>query len=183
MAFPEDVLADDERIVLHLHPHWKMLFWPIVLAVFAVAAGTALVLITPWAWVQLVIFSVAFLIGVPFLLARLVKWKATHFVLTTHRVVTRSGVFSRTGRDVPLARINDVQFEHSLWERMLKCGTLIVSSASEHGQLTLRDIPGVERVQGALYQLVEQDHDRRAGWPQPDAHSASPFDPTSYYRP
>ena len=30
MAFPEDVLSDDERVVMHLHPHWKALIWPVI---------------------------------------------------------------------------------------------------------------------------------------------------------
>ena len=36
--------------------------------------------------------------------------------------------------------VNDVTFEHSsLLERLLRCGTLVVESAGERGQLVLRE--------------------------------------------
>ena len=56
---------------------------------------------------------------------------------------------------MPLSRLNDVSFEHNVIERMLGCGTLIVESAGERGQLTLSDIPKVEVVQRTLYRLSE----------------------------
>jgi hypothetical protein len=55
-----------------------------------------------------------------------------------------------------------VSFEHNIFERMLGCGTLVIESAGEHGQIVLKDVPHVERTHGTLYQLVEQD-DSRAG--------------------
>jgi uncharacterized membrane protein YdbT with pleckstrin-like domain len=76
-------------------------------------------------------------------------------------VLLRTGVLSRSGRDVPLGRINDVSFEHTLLERMLRCGTLTVESAGERGLIVLTDIPRVEAVQGTLYQLMEDDEFRR----------------------
>ena len=47
-------------------------------------------------------------------------------------------------------------------ERMLGCGTLTIESAGERGQSVLVDIPGVERVQTMLYELVEADHDKHS---------------------
>ena len=38
MAFPEDVLTEDEHVVLHLHPHWKALLRPVLILVLAAAA-------------------------------------------------------------------------------------------------------------------------------------------------
>ena len=39
MAFPEDVLTEDEHVVLHLHPHWKALIRPVVVLVAAIGRG------------------------------------------------------------------------------------------------------------------------------------------------
>ena len=58
---------------------------------------------------------------------------------------------------------NDITFQHSFVERLLGCGTLVVESAGERGQVTLADIPRVERVQRTLYELVESTDDRRLG--------------------
>jgi uncharacterized membrane protein YdbT with pleckstrin-like domain len=161
VGFPERLLAEDEEVILHLHPHWKVLVLPIVLflAVVGLASfGVAYIDIPAVRWV---IVAVAVGLLLWFCVRRAATWAATHFVITTHRVLLREGVLSRTGRDVPLARINDVSFEHSLLERMLGCGTLVVESAGERGQVVLRDIPRVEHVQGTLYRLVEEDADRR----------------------
>ena len=67
----------------------------------------------------------------------------------------RQGVFARSGRDVPLTRVNDVSFHHSLIDRLLGCGTLTIESAGEHGQVELPEVPRVEQVQREVYRLVE----------------------------
>ena len=162
MAFPERLLASDEDIVLHLHPHWKKLVVPIlVFLLVAGATGFAAATVNV-AGVQIALAVVAIALIGWFSIRPAIVWAATHFVVTTHRVLLRQGVLSRSGRDVPLARINDVSFEHSLFERMLGCGTLTVESAGERGQLVLADIPRVEYVQSTLYQLVEDDDERRS---------------------
>jgi uncharacterized membrane protein YdbT with pleckstrin-like domain len=84
-------------------------------------------------------------------------WRTTHYVFTNERVILRTGVFSRNGRDIPLGRVNDVSFSHGVVERMLGCGTLTIESAGERGQVVLTDIPQVEKTQSVLYELVEED--------------------------
>jgi hypothetical protein len=49
-----------------------------------------------------------------------------------------------------------VSFQHSLIERMLRTGTLMVESGGEQGQLVLKKIPRVEYAQNQLYRLVEE---------------------------
>jgi uncharacterized membrane protein YdbT with pleckstrin-like domain len=88
------------------------------------------------------------------------KWLTTRYVMTTRRVVTRTGVLSRNGRDVPLTRINDVSFSHSVVERMFGSGTLVIESAGERGQIMLSDVPHVEATQRELYGLVEDETQR-----------------------
>ena len=80
----------------------------------------------------------------------MIRWRTTHFVVTSRRVLVREGVLTRQGIDIPMARINSVQFRQNLFERLLGCGTLIIESASEE-QLEFDDIPGVERVHALLY--------------------------------
>ena len=85
-----------------------------------------------------------------------IRWRTTHFVVTTRRVLVREGVLTRHGMDIPMGRINSVRFRHSLIERMLGCGTLIIESASDE-PLEFDDIPGVERVHALLYQEVAHE--------------------------
>ena len=90
-------------------------------------------------------------------------------VFTTERVLTREGVLSRRGRDIPLSRINDVSFSHSLFERMVGSGTMTIESAGERGQVVLLDLPRVEHTQSVLYELVEVEADSRRSAPPEDA--------------
>ncbi|HEV2088458.1 MAG TPA: PH domain-containing protein, partial [Cryptosporangiaceae bacterium] len=150
MAFPERLLAHDEEVVIHLHPHWKMLVMPVVwLVLVGGLAGFALALVQAPPG-QLAIAAAALLLVCYTTVRPFLRWLTTHFVFTTHRVLLREGVLSRSGRDIALARINDVSFEHNLFERMLGSGTLVVESVGERGQIVLADVPRVERVQGAL---------------------------------
>ena len=81
------------------------------------------------------------------------NWLTTHFVITDRRVMFRHGVLSRSGIDIPLARINSVEFRHRLVDRILRTGTLVVESASQD-PLEFYDIPRVEQVHALLYHEV-----------------------------
>ena len=156
MGYPTKLLADGEEVVLDLHPHWKRLVVPVLLLIAVLGLTGFLLGQVDNGTGQLVIAGVAVLlivrlVGVPFL-----RWRTTLFVVTNRRVVVRTGVLSREGRDVPLSRINDVTFSHDLLERILGCGTLVVESAGERGQVTLTEVPQVETVQRTLYNLVER---------------------------
>ena len=160
MAYPDELLVAGERVVLHTHPHWKMLIGPIVtflLTVGAAAFLAALVSAQSWAWIVWIALAV---VAVPavgrFTVLPFVRWRTTHFVVTTRRVLVREGLVSRSGMDIPMTRINTVQFRHSVLERMLGCGTLVVESASDD-PLEFADIPAVERVHSLLYQEVADD--------------------------
>jgi uncharacterized membrane protein YdbT with pleckstrin-like domain len=85
------------------------------------------------------------------------RWVTTHYVVTNRRIITRRGIIARSGRDMPLSRVNDISFSHTVWERILGCGTLVVESAGETGQLTLASVPNVEHVQRRIYELADDE--------------------------
>lgn len=167
MAYSPKGLAEDETIVLDLHPHWKALVAPLVVLLATCAGAGFGIAATPdyrydvWARGFIVVVALV-VVGlwsvIPFL-----RWRTTHFVVTDRRVLMRSGILARSGRDVPLSRINDITFSHTVVERLLRCGTLVIESAGERGQVTLADIPRVEDVQRTVYELVESTDDRLSG--------------------
>jgi uncharacterized membrane protein YdbT with pleckstrin-like domain len=155
MGFPQRLLADDEQLVLVLRRHVKAVFWPVIVLVLCVAAFGVALWLNGWgipAWIVGVVAALIALRG--FLWPFLVWWNQT-YAITTRRLILRTGVLNRSGHDMPLTRLNDVSFEHTLFERMLGCGTLVVESAGERGQLKLDDIPKVEVVQRTLYRLSD----------------------------
>jgi len=162
VAYPEGLLSPDERIIVHTHPHWKMLILPVLaLLVTAAAGGYLAALVSNQAWHTYAWIAIAVLAAVAVIwlvLAPLIRWRTTHFVVTTQRVMVREGFVTRTGIDIPLSRINSVQFRHGLTDRLVGAGTLIVESASDE-PLEFDDIPRVERVHSLLYREINDDPD------------------------
>lgn len=167
MGYPEKLLADDERVVEHLHPHWITLvpatFWLVVIGAaagagiaFAPENGTSRTV----ALIAIVVVGAVLVLWLTF--APWIRWRTTHYVFTTHRVLIRRGVLHHTGRDISLQRISDVAFSQSLWDRMVRSGTLVIESAGEHGQETLKNVPRSDQVQQLMNRLIEEDADRRA---------------------
>ena len=54
------------------------------------------------------------------------------------------------------SRINTIEFQHGLIDRMLHTGSLVIESASDE-PLTFDNIPEVERVHALLYQEALDD--------------------------
>lgn len=192
MAYPDQLLADDERVVKHLHPHWATLVAPVVIFVVTVGAAGYLAAIMPPGSAQrplrLAIAGLAVLVVLWLVLAPVLAWRTTHYVITTHRVMLRTGILNHTGRDIALGRISDVAFEQTLWERMIGAGSLTVESAGERGQETLHNIPHSDQMQQLLNRLIEEDQDRRAREafgngqpPYPDTGRVPPAYPPGAY--
>lgn len=161
MGYPENVLANDEQVVLHRHPHWKRLIGAIFILVLA-SAGAAFVaaVVNTMDWqptaknVLFLVIAAIWLVLVGWLTVwPFLNWCTTHFVITDRRVMFRHGVLTRSGIDIPLARINSVEFQHGLTDRILRTGTLIIESAAQD-PLEFHDIPRVEHVHALLYHEV-----------------------------
>jgi membrane protein YdbS with pleckstrin-like domain len=169
MAYPEKVLAEDEQIVEHLHPHWITLvpatIWFLVFCA-AGGAGIALVANHTDGTTQSVLIIVIVVVALGLIswlsFAPWISWRTTHYVFTTHRVLIRRGVLRHEGRDIALQRISDVGFSRSLWDRVVGSGTLTIESAGERGQETLTNVPHSDQAQQTLNHLIEKDGERRA---------------------
>jgi uncharacterized membrane protein YdbT with pleckstrin-like domain len=185
LAFPERLLAEHEELIYDLRPHWLTLVVPVLLtAVVVVAVGAAWVVMPAGDLQQPARLAVGVL-GLAVLLAtvagRVLRWATTHFVLTTDRLIFRSGVVAKFGREIPLERINDVTFSQSLFERLVGVGDLLLESAGEQGQSRFSDIRDPEAVQLEIYRQMEANDRRRAGYattqPHPVAADRTPTPP------
>ena len=174
MAYPDKVLGQDEEVVRHLHPHWLTVFWPIVGFLLLVGATSFGLAVVPagdqqGVW-RLAVVGLAVVIGLVFVAMPLLRWRTTHYVVTTHRLLYRTGILARHGRDIGLSRITDVSYRQSLWDRVVNSGTVSIETAGEGGPTVFSAIPDSDGVQQLLAQLVEEDADRRrgeGGWTSP----------------
>jgi uncharacterized membrane protein YdbT with pleckstrin-like domain len=160
VAFPDDVLAPEEELVLHLRPHWKAGVLPILVLVFTLTLIIVVWVVLPdnhGGWIGIWVVG---LLSLFFAITRgvrpLLVWRCTHFVFTDERVLLQDGVIARERRDLPLARVNDHAMSQSLLDRLLGCGTLRVDSIGDQVAV-LESVPHVEQVQTMLYELIDAD--------------------------
>jgi uncharacterized membrane protein YdbT with pleckstrin-like domain len=162
VAFPRKLLNDDEEVVLDLRPHWHVLFGPAALLVIAVAAlvGSAASGLDEWLQVALGAVTLA---ALAWFAGRYARWASTSFVVTSDRLVHRSGVLAKQGIEIPLERVNTVFFNQSLVERLLGTGDLVIESGGERGQQHFTDISRPSHVQNEIRRQIELDQRRTYG--------------------
>lgn len=151
-------LADGEHVVLDLRTHIKALAGAMALFLVLLVAAVALVVLLPESsvrgWILLAGGVVLLVLLVGWVLLPFLRWTTSRYTVTNRRLITRSGIVTRTGRDIPLYRINDVSYEMGLMDRLLGCGTLVISDATDKAGVTLHDVPRVEKVQVMLHDLL-----------------------------
>jgi uncharacterized membrane protein YdbT with pleckstrin-like domain len=161
MPFPRKLLNDGEDVVLDLHPHWWFFVRPSLAFVASVVLG---IVVGPKVhnWIVRDLLLALMAVTALWWLFRYVKWRSTNFAVTTDRLIFRSGVLSKSGREIPLDRVNDISFHQSLFERMIGAGDLMIESAGERGQEAFTDIPKPARVQNVIYAEIDRSKARDA---------------------
>jgi membrane protein YdbS with pleckstrin-like domain len=163
VAISPKLLSDGEEVVVDTRTHVKALIFPLLMLVLFLAIGTYVQVkvdqgvLTGGAWILVAVGVVWFV------LRPLVNWATATYTFTDRRLITRTGVLVRRGHDMPLARISDIAYEFGPIDRLLGCGTLLISDASTHGTIKLHDIPRVEETQRTLNVMLQKIHDRAAG--------------------
>ncbi|MEU4571908.1 PH domain-containing protein [Nonomuraea sp. ATR24] len=164
MTIPDHHLTQGERRVRSFHPHWKRLIVPFVALVLIAAATGAALYFIPGTWeyafhARVAVGVIALLLLVIWSFVPYLQWKNTGYVLTTHRFSISTGVLNKSTDEIPMAKVNTVSSDQTFAERLLGCGTLVVESAGDRGQIVLRDIPRIQDVRMDLFRLVEDASD------------------------
>ncbi|MDG2439284.1 MAG: PH domain-containing protein [Ilumatobacter sp.] len=165
MPYPSRLLNDYETVAVDLHPHWWYFAQPVaaligsmflgVLAkIFADDAGTLRVAVVYFV-IALIVASMAWVV------VRYLKWTTTSFVITSDRLVFRTGVVSKMGVEIPLERINTIHFSQKVFERLTGSGDLIIESGGEDGQQRFTDIRRPDQMQKAIHAQKEAHNRRR----------------------
>ena len=157
MGYPEHLLTDDEKIITQFRPHWRLLLIP---ALWVVAGLVVIIVVATYidapVEVDYVVAGLVLLALIPLFFTPLVKWYFTIYVLTSERLITRSGVIARSGIEIPLENINNVLFHQNIVERLLRSGDLLIESAGESGQSQFNDVPNPDSFQSTLYKVREE---------------------------
>jgi uncharacterized membrane protein YdbT with pleckstrin-like domain len=162
VPFPRRLLFEGEDIVLDVRPHWWFFAGPASLLAASLVALVAVAVADVGDWALLagagvVVASLLWFAG------RYLRWATTNFVLTTDRLIFRSGVVAKRGTEIPLERINTVFSHQTIFERLLRSGDLVIESGGEHGQESFADIPRPAVVQNEIYRQIEDNQHRTTG--------------------
>jgi hypothetical protein len=164
MAYPRRLINQGEEVAIDLNPHWFYFAKQIVVGfgvlvlLLLVAFGTSGGF-QDFLWY---IVALAFLGWAGWIVVRYLGWRTTYFVVTNKRIISRQGVVSRRGHEIPLDRISNINFTQRIFERMIGTGDLLVESAGESGQSRFTDITNPEYVQQEIYRQIEAYDQRRA---------------------
>jgi membrane protein YdbS with pleckstrin-like domain len=160
VTHPRNLLRDNEEIVLDLRPHWWYFVRETVALGLALLVGL-LALVLGWPdWIRL-LSGVAILVTLGWATYSYLQWSRTHLILTTDRLIYRSGVLTRTGIEIPLERINTVFFRQTLLERTIGSGDLTIESAGEMGRQEFSNILRPLNVQNEIYHQMENNENRK----------------------
>ncbi|HMS24306.1 MAG TPA: PH domain-containing protein [Acidimicrobiia bacterium] len=171
MPYPRELLNEGEELSLDLRPHWwyfaRNFLFGVVLLVLAImvafipkgsssassgSSDNLLQLIHKYAFY---VWAFMALIWVIMLIAQYLQWTFTLFVVTTDRIIFRTGVIAKRGVEIPLERINNINFGQTIFERIIGAGSLEIESAGEDGQSLFKDVRHPDAVQQEIYRCME----------------------------
>ena len=169
MPFPRRLLNDNESIILDMHPHWwyygPQAISTVVLCILGLSVLTRFdgAVRTVLGYVALA----AILVSASSLVVRLVKWRTTYFAVTTYRIISKNGAVARSGVEIPLNHVMNVNFKQSIFERLIGVGDLLIESGGKDGSDTFSDIDRPLEVQNIIHQAMQDQAGGRAataGW-------------------
>lgn len=165
MPYPKNLLNADESVALDLHPHWWYFAEAVASLVGAIIFGIVVASMRSGndgaLWDGLGYISIALLIGTAvWSIIRYLKWSTTSFVITSDRIIFRNGIIAKSGIEIPLERVNNVNFKQSIFERVIGAGDLLIESGGETGQSRFTDIRKPENVKNLIHTQMEVNQQR-----------------------
>jgi len=129
-------LKKDEIILLITRQHWIKLVLPIF--VWLLLAALCI-------WLLKTTGLIITLVAALYPIYEYLNWKSNLWCITNLRVVDESGFFGRYSKESPLDKINNVEYDQSIWGRMFGYGNVDIQTAAEMGETTYEmiDNPGL----------------------------------------
>jgi uncharacterized membrane protein YdbT with pleckstrin-like domain len=165
VPYPRHLINEGETVALDLRPHWWYFSRHILsgIPLFILLILATRIHDNTLHDATVLLLGVAAIAWAVWLASQYVTWTRTYFVVTSDRVIYRTGVFSRHGVEIPLDRVNNINFHQSLWERIIGAGNLEIQSAGEEGTSAFDDVRHPDGVQQEIYRRMEERARRTSG--------------------
>ncbi|MCU1586416.1 MAG: hypothetical protein JWM49_2972 [Microbacteriaceae bacterium] len=146
---------ESERVVARLRPHGRAMFWPSLALI--VVAGAVGYFAGSFAavWQNLAVLAAGAFAVLVFWLLPLLAWLGTRYVLTTRRIILRSGFFIRVRQELLHSRGYDVTVRQNGLQSLFRSGNVLINTGLDQ-PVVLKDVPGADLVQAALHDLMEK---------------------------
>jgi uncharacterized membrane protein YdbT with pleckstrin-like domain len=157
MPYPDNLVQEGETLALDLRPHWWY-FSRNILTGIPLAIILIVVLNADADWISKyggILVGLVAIAWAVWLVLKYLQWRMTYFVVTSRRVIYRSGVISKRGVEIPLERINNINFHQRLIDRIIGAGDLDIESAGKDGQSHFDFIRHPDGVQHEIYRQME----------------------------
>jgi uncharacterized membrane protein YdbT with pleckstrin-like domain len=119
-------LHPGEKLVFEGHPSWRAVLRFYAIGVIVVAVLVAIAALISGAVLAIVVGAVA--LGL-LILVGLIKRQATSYVITSERLHIRTGLLAKRTQETRIQRVQNVNTEQSLFERILQVGTVDFDTA------------------------------------------------------
>lgn len=120
-------LKKEEKILIIIRQHWIRLVLPFFMWLLA---ATLLI------WLLGTTGFILTLVAALYPMYEYLNWKNNLWCVTNLRVVDESGFFSRYSKESPLDKINNVEYDQSVWGRIFGFGSVDIQTAAELGETT-----------------------------------------------
>ena len=141
-------LLPHEQEVITVRKHPAVLLAPVAWAVLGLVAAAVLsdTLFRHSSTLTWLVWAAWGLIFLRFLWEA-ANWSVDYFVITSHRFIETTGLFTRNVAFIPMAKVTDFTFRRSLLGRIFGYGTFILESAGQDQALSNVDfIPYPEQL-------------------------------------
>jgi uncharacterized membrane protein YdbT with pleckstrin-like domain len=101
VAIKPELLTGGESVIVDTRSPWKAILWPAVLLVLVVVAAPYLTQLADNTYVTWVAWIIALAVLVTWSIKPFLEWLTATCTITAKRLITREGLISRRGHDIP----------------------------------------------------------------------------------
>jgi membrane protein YdbS with pleckstrin-like domain len=153
------LLNPGEEIAIDLHPHWWYFAESAATTIGLVILAIIIAIKLDVTFLDYVLVG-AILAAAVWLGLTYVRWVNTNLVITNRRLIFRTGVITKRGVEIPLERVNNVNFRQGPIEHFIGAGDLLIESGGRDGQQRFHDVRRPDLVQNLIHVQIEKAYDR-----------------------
>jgi uncharacterized membrane protein YdbT with pleckstrin-like domain len=131
------------------------MFWPSLALIVVAAAVGYFAGSFAAVWQNLALLAAAAFAVLVLWLLPLLAWLGTRYVITTRRIILRSGFFIRVRQELLHSRGYDVTVRQNGLQSLFRSGNVLINTGLDH-PVMLKDVPSADLVQAALHDLMEK---------------------------